>query len=577
MEIDLKHVPFSRRGTYFAISRLENRNGIADGLYLRTVHGDATTKEIFFLSLCDGSDSVAFAERTSPEKIELIAESGLVEGCIPATTQVLFRGHGVSMELKALLRSDYDLIVQTGPNRWQYVCHASNINLMITALEGELNVSASWTGVKNESLELTALPSKETGEFLVSIDEFTTSFEIPLRAETFDSAVRSARGDFDAWKRLAPPVPPEYEQARALAAYVCWSSIVEPKGLVHRQSMFMSKNWMTNVWSWDHCFNAMALTADVGAAVDQFMTMFDNQDAYGAIPDYFNDTAISNNFSKPAVHGWALEWLMRRAEFDDSFLADAYQALTRWTNWWFTYRDYDGDGFPQYNHGNDSGWDNSTAFRQFVPIESPDQMAFLVIQMEVLATLAGRLGRPADQASWADRSARFLGRFLEEFWVEGRFVARHAVTHEQVNCNSLLMYVPLVLGERLPPAIFDALADGLSEHGFVTDFGLATESPRSQYYESDGYWRGPIWAPSTMIIVDGLFRGGREQLARDIARRFCSMVARSGMAENFDALSGDGLRDRAYTWTASLFLVLASEYASADAARNCRIGSANDR
>jgi hypothetical protein len=563
MEIDLKQVPFSRRGTYFAISRLEGRPGIADGVYLRTVHGDARTKEIFVLSLCDRSGSVPFVERASPEKIELIAESGLIEGCIPATTQVLFRGRDVGMVLKGLLKSDYDLIVQTGPKRWQYICHASNINLMITALEGEINVSASWTGIKNDSLELAVLPSKETGQFLVSIDEFSTSFEAPVRTETFDSAVRSAHGDFDAWNGLAPPVPSEYEQARSLAAYVCWSSIVAPNGLVHRESMFMSKNWMTNVWSWDHCFNAMALTADVPAAVDQFMTMFDNQDEYGALPDYFNDAAISSNFSKPPVHGWALEWLMRRAEFDDSFLADAYQALTGWTNWWFTYRDYDGDGFPQYNHGNDSGWDNSTAFLQFVPIESPDLMAFLVIQMEVLATLARRLGRPADQALWADHSTRFLGRFLNEFWVDGRFIARHAITHEQVNCDSLLMYVPLVLGQRLPPGIFDDLADGLSEHGFVTDFGLATESPRSQYYEPDGYWRGPIWAPSTMIIVDGLLRGGREQLARDIARRFCSTVARGGMAENFDALSGDGLRDRAYTWTASIFLVLASEYASA--------------
>jgi putative isomerase len=565
MEIDLKRVPFSRRGTYFAISRLDNRSGVADGLYLRTVHGDATTKEIFSISIYDGSDSVAFAERTSPEKVELIAESGSVEGCISATTQVLFRGRGVGMAFKALLTSAYDLIVQTGPKRWHYVCHASNINLMITALEGEFNVSAGWTGIKDESLELAVLPSKETGESLVSIDEFTTSFVNPGR-ETFDSAVRSARGDFDAWLRLAPPVASEYEQARALAAYVNWSAIVEPKGLVQRQSMLMSKNWMTNVWSWDHCFNAMALTADVGGAADQFMTMFDNQDEFGALPDYFNDAAISNNFSKPPVHGWALDWLMRRTEFDDTFLAGAYQALTRWTNWWFTYRDFDSDGFPQYNHGNDSGWDNSTAFLRFVPIESPDLMAFLVIQMEALATLAGRLGRPADQASWTHRSSRFLARLLEEFWIDGRFIARHAITHERVNCDSLLMYVPLVLGERLPPGIFDALADGLSEHGFVTEFGLATESPKSQYYEPDGYWRGPIWAPLSMIIVDGLLRGGREQLARDIARRFCSMVARSGMAENFDALSGDGLRDRAYTWTASVFLVLASEYASAGGA-----------
>ena len=561
-EIDLKQVPFSRRGTYFAISRLQNRSGIADGLYLRTVHGDATTKEIFRVSVRDGSGSVAFAERASPEKIELIAKSGLIECCFATTTQLLFRGRSVVMELKALLKSDYDVIVQTGPKRWQYVCHASNVNLMITAHEGELKVSASWTGIKNESLEVAVLPSKVTGEFLVSIDEFTTSFETP-QTETLDSAVRSARGDLDAWMQFAPTVPTKFQQARALAAYVSWSAIVEPKGLVHRPSMFMSKNWMTNVWSWDHCFNAMALTADAEAAVDQFMTMFDNQDEYGAIPDYFNDAAISNNFSKPPVHGWALDWLMRRAEFDDSFFADAYQALTKWTNWWFTYRDYDSDGFPQYNHGNDSGWDNSTAFRQFVPIESPDLMAFLVIQMEVLATLAGRLGLPAEQASWADRSTRFLARLLEEFWVDGRFIARHAMTHEPVSCDSLLMYVPLVLGERLPPGIFDALADSLSEHGFVTDFGLATESPRSQHYESDGYWRGPIWAPSTMIIVDGLVRGGRKQLGRDIAHRFCSMVARSGMAENFDALSGDGLRDRAYTWTASVFLVLASEYVTA--------------
>jgi putative isomerase len=42
------------------------------------------------------------------------------------------------------------------------------------------------------------------------------------------------------------------------------------------------------------------------------------------------------------------------------------------------------------------------------------------------------------------------------------------------------------------------------------------------------------------------------------------MVSLSGMAENFDALSGDGLRDRAYSWTASVFLVLGHEYLNQD-------------
>ena len=31
-------------------------------------------------------------------------------------------------------------------------------------------------------------------------------------------------------------------------------------------------------------------------------------------------------------------------------------------------------------------------------------------------------------------------------------------------------------------------------------------------------------------------------------------------AENFDALTGVGLRDRAYTWTASAYLMLAAAY-----------------
>jgi glycogen debranching enzyme len=63
-----------------------------------------------------------------------------------------------------------------------------------------------------------------------------------------------------------------------------------------------------------------------------------------------------------------------------------------------------------------------------------------------------------------------------------------------------------------------------------------------------------------MIIVDGLAAAGEKQLAREVASRFCHMVTRSGMAENFDAITGLGLCDPAHTWTCSVFLVLAKEY-----------------
>jgi hypothetical protein len=40
------------------------------------------------------------------------------------------------------------------------------------------------------------------------------------------------------------------------------------------------------------------------------------------------------------------------------------------------------------------------------------------------------------------------------------------------------------------------------------------------------------------------------------------MTEQSGFAENYDALTGEGLRDRAYTWTASTAMILVSEILS---------------
>ncbi len=97
----------------------------------------------------------------------------------------------------------------------------------------------------------------------------------------------------------------------------------------------------------------------------------------------------------------------------------------------------------------------------------------------------------------------------------------------------------------------------LVEGAFITDWGPATESPRSPFYEDDGYWRGPIWAPTTYLLWDGVRRQGEGALAREIAQKFCALANAHGMAENFDARSGRGLRDRAFAWTSAVYLLLA--------------------
>jgi glycogen debranching enzyme len=137
-------------------------------------------------------------------------------------------------------------------------------------------------------------------------------------------------------------------------------------------------------------------------------------------------------------------------------------------------------------------------------------------------------------------------------------MGRSPHTGEQSTSRSLLDLMPIVLGERLPREVSDRLAEHIAGH--LTPYGLATEHPDSPHYESDGYWRGPIWAPSTVLIEDGLRRAGHTGLADEISRRFRALCEKFGFAENFDALTGAGLRDRAYTWTASCYLLLADDH-----------------
>ncbi|MDF3142831.1 MULTISPECIES: hypothetical protein [unclassified Streptomyces] len=57
---------------------------------------------------------------------------------------------------------------------------------------------------------------------------------------------------------------------------------------------------------------------------------------------------------------------------------------------------------------------------------------------------------------------------------------------------------------------------------------------------------------------------GHHSLADEISARFRTLCETHGFAENFDALTGTGLRDRAYTWTASSYLLLAEAHAHRD-------------
>ena len=559
LNFDLRSIPFSRYGSYLAFSELGATEVHPAGLYLRTIHGDAAHRALARIELMQDGNPLPFSVSASPANLRLQAANGLAEFCFDGPDVVRLHTHNISVRLTLAARM-YDYAFPAGEGRWQLNCASSSIQLILTPLAGQLEVDAPWNVINSERMVATLQPDS-AGEGEAAIEAFSSSWEPRTYPTPFTDCVAAVEQEFCQWLEAVPALPAEYAAARELAAYVNWASVVAPAGNLKRPAMLMSKNWMCNVWSWDHCFNALALAnQDPALSWAQMMIPFDAQNEQGALPDLVSDCSQIWGFCKPPVHGWFLRLMMERTKWiTPQHLAEIYDPLCRWTNWWFTYRDSDGDGLPQYQHGNDSGWDNATPFRAGLPLEGPDLAAFLILQMDTLAEVAARLSKPSEAEGWKQRSADLLARLFQHSWRGTGFVAPRSGDHQTyTGGDSLFLFLPLLLGERLPADVRSTLLAGLQQPArFLTAHGLATESTSSPYYDPDGYWRGPIWAPPTLIFVEALRSIGQQGLTHDLARRFCDLVASSAcMAENYNALSGEPLRDKAYTWTSSTFLLL---------------------
>lgn len=556
----LEKMPFSTFGSPFSIAMLSGDKAPdgKDGLYLQSYHG-ARQPAIRITPIRNGRECRVEIRRDYTSLNLTDAKGGSIECCFDGTRTLRVRGRG-----RLGLRLEHFTWGPMFATNDRLVSMTINIlrRYQIERLAGAFKADGLWTGMTPSGkmcVDAIGAGAKGHGKWEIAVDEYWSTWT-PRKRAGFDDCVAANSRHFEKWLTDAPSAPAHLADTRRNAAYVNWSCVVEPGGFMKRPYMLMSKTWMCNVWSWDHCFNAIALAAGrPDLAWDQLLLMVDHQDEFGAYPDAINDMYITYNYSKPPVHGWAtLELLSRnpKAGTRPRLLA-MYASLERWTNWWLTYRRFPGQTLPYYLHGNDSGWDNSTMFDEGVPLKGPDLAALLVLQMEAMADIALRLKQPAASARWRRSAGKMLKALMSELWQGDRFVARLARTGKAVESMSLIPCMPILLGKRLPPAVIDSLAKRIEAS--LTDYGPATEQTASPKYTPDGYWRGPIWGPSTYLVVCGLESAGRSDLALKIAERYCRLCEKSGFAENFDAITGTPLRDPAYTWTSSVFLLLAEK------------------
>jgi glycogen debranching enzyme len=119
---------------------------------------------------------------------------------------------------------------------------------------------------------------------------------------------------------------------------------------------------------------------------------------------------------------------------------------------------------------------------------------------------------------------------------------------------------PLITG-RMPPEIVERLVGHLTdERQFWTPFPVPTVACDDPRFDPLRMWRGPTWVNVNYLLIEGLERIGRSDVAAALRRKTLEMVLGEGdIYEYYHPLTGACDPDAAsiFGWSAALFIDLA--------------------
>lgn len=553
-QVDPQHYWFSRRGSWLAIYP-DDTSTLR--LYYSYLSGGWDAANWMNIRLIRNGKAVETTCSATPVTLEVQDKSG--DGgeahlILSGERDVLIAASGLGIQLSPVQKDlTFEKLVREDNRTWSTHWLEWTVQLVI--------VDGTFTGLKDGCWEV--IPKQ--GKCRVAIRIFKdTPAELPKDWEKMEAATLA---DWRQFSLKMPSVPQQYEaEARQSWLNTWYATAPATQPNFPTAPVLMAKAYMNALWPWDCCFNALALgVTDLDAGLDQLMLPFALQKEDGQLPDKTGPDDAFLGCTKPPIQGWALGKLMDWHHIPNARLEVIYPKLVKWTDFWFTQRDHNGNGIPGFsgvNPGWDSGWDNSTVSGGEGENEAPELQAYLILQMQTLARIATQLGRKDEATKWSDRATAHLKLFRQTYWLEGRLVTRldggKRIIHQPTSLEPMMS---LVLGENLDAEMFNGMVKQLDD--YLTPYGLASEMPSSPLYRSDpdAYWCGPIWAPATYLVIDGLNRSGRRDLAIDLAQRFDRLIQQAGgYYENFDAKTGKGLKTKAYTWTSSVHLLLLHEY-----------------
>jgi hypothetical protein len=156
-------------------------------------------------------------------------------------------------------------------------------------------------------------------------------------------------------------------------------------------------------------------------------------------------------------------------------------------------------------------------------VDTSSQMVLFGTQLADIAELLGK----KDQAAAFRKQAAELARIInEKMWDPKRkFFFDLTVDGKQAPAKTIAAYWTLLAGVASPEQA-DALAAELCN---PASFGRkhrvpTTPADQAGFDPAGGYWRGAVWAPTNTMVIRGLERYGKHDMAREIALEHLRIV-----------------------------------------------------
>ena len=572
VKFDLLKNQYGRRGSFWFVcdrEKEEGRTTFLCGLLNGLNSPCPRDGNIFSIALRQDGAEIPYTSVGTPQYVEMTWKDGSARILIQNAEIMRLESKGnIQIVLKPLLQP-HEIAKSRNDGSWE-VCFAPAPKVLVYPVRGTMEVVTGFDVINSVPGEtsFTFVPNAD-GIIDIALHMYKVNSFRLYSYPSFEECLNEIGKEFDAFLETAPLLPEAYKALRAYAAYMVWSHIMCVDGC---EIIYMNKGIHKVASTWQQSHQAIGQYRNPELAWALMESVFHFQDESGMVPDGIHDMFSVFSGTKPPFVGVAWQFLREYTDFSmipEKRWHKLYQGLRELVYWWLSFRDTDHDMLLQYDAADESGWDDSSMFAGGVPLSTPDLSTYMILAMEALSQMAGHMGRTFEERDWKQKSEEILQKMLDSLWDGRQFVTRLTDTGEVLRCESIMRFLPLLLGQRLPKAVIDAMVSELKqEGGWLTPYGLAGERLSSPRCNESGWSSGPVLAPTQLLICLGLRACGEDDLAAEITHRYINALINSNFAMVMSPTSGKDVSEGRWSnrypnrmsWTCLIFLVLGSLY-----------------